>query len=70
MERKRYLELCQRFSADDDVCVLYDGRKYRPIAYEIAFDKEGNAIHKAILHEYYARSVMCCRLGDVLELGD
>lgn len=69
IERKRYLELCQKSSVDrGSVKVLYDGSEYFPHSYRLWFDKQGNTCHGAILRDIRANSIIECRLQDVSEI--
>lgn len=73
MDRKKYLEMCQKASMfNDGVCgikdnipdelkISHNGTIYYPKSYELSFDK-GIAIHTAILHELNANSIMYVRL--------
>ena len=68
MDRKLYLELCQKVSVlkngvcgikenvPDDLKVVHNGVVYYPVAYELSFDK-GQPKHTAILHDLSANSV-------------
>ena len=68
MDRKLYLELCQKVSVlksgicgikenvPNDLKVIHNGIEYYPTAYELSFDDKGGVIHKAILHDLYANS--------------
>ena len=67
MERKRYLELCQKYAVGEDISVLYKDTKYHPYRYELGFDSSGNSIHTAILKDRKANSLLYCRLEDVKE---
>ena len=67
MERKRYLELCQKYAIGCDVRVLYIDAEYHPCRYELGFDSNGKSIHTAILMDKCKHSVLCCRLEDVKE---
>lgn len=69
MDRKLYLELCQKVSVlkngicgikenvPDELTVVYNGIKYYPTAYELSFDDKGNVRHTVILHDMKANSV-------------
>lgn len=69
MDRKLYLELCQKVSVlkngicgikenvPDELTVVYNGIKYYPVAYELSFDDKGNVRHTVILHDMKANSV-------------
>lgn len=67
MERKQYLELCQKHAVGCDVKVLYKDIKYHPCRYELGFDSSGNSTHTAILKDLKANSLIYCRLEDVKE---
>lgn len=76
MDRKLYLELCQKVSVlkngicgikenvPDELMVVYNGIKYYPTAYELSFDK-GQPVHTAIIHDLKANSIMNVDLGKV-----
>ena len=77
MDRKLYLELCQKVSVlkngvcgikenvPDELMVVYNGINYYPVAYELSFDNKGNVIHKAILHDLYANAITHAKLERV-----
>ena len=67
MERKRYLELCQKYAVGCDVRVKYKDNEYHPYRYELGFDKSGKSIHTAILKDLKANSVVYVRIEDVKE---
>lgn len=67
MERKRYLELCQKYAVGEDIRVLYKDTEYRPYRYELGFDGKGNSIHTAILKDLKANSVIYAMLENVKE---
>lgn len=67
MERKRYLELCQKYAVGCDVRVLYKDTEYHPYRYELGFDDKGKSIHTAILMDKNKGSLLCCWLKDVEE---
>ena len=67
MERKRYLELCQKHAVGCDVRVLYKDTEYHPYRYELGFDGSGKSIHTAILKDLKVNSLLYCRLEDVKE---
>ena len=67
MERKRYLELCQKYAVDGDIKVLYKGALYHPYRYELGFNDKGNSIHTAILKDLKANSVVYTMLENVEE---
>ena len=69
MDRKLYLELCQKVSmlkngicgikenVPDELKVVHNGIVYYPVAYELSFEN-GKPEHTAILHDLYANSIM------------
>ena len=50
-----------------DVRVKYKDTEYRPYRYELGFDDTGKSIHKAILKDLKANSLLYCGLEDVKE---
>lgn len=68
MDRKLYLELCQKVSVlksgvlgikenvHDELKVVHNGIVYYPVAYELSFNK-GQPTHTAILHDLKAKSI-------------
>ena len=67
MERKQYLELCQKYAVGGDIKVLYKGVLYHPYRYELGFDNKGNSVHTAILKDLKANSVVYAMLENVKE---
>ena len=67
MERKRYLELSQKYAIGEDIRVKYKDTKYRPYRYELGFNGSGKSVHTAILKDIKANSLLYCRLEDVKE---
>ena len=67
MERKQYLELCQKYAVGEDIRVKYKDFEYRPYRYELGFDKQGNSTHTAILKNLKANSVIYVMLKDIKE---
>ena len=67
MERKRYLELCQKYAVGEDIRVKYKDSEYHPYRYELGFDNNGKSIHTAILKDIKANGLLYCRLEDVKE---
>ena len=69
IERKTYLEMCQKVSVlpggvfgikqnvPDDLKVVHNGIAYYPISYKLSFDN-GRPTHTAILHDMKANSIM------------
>lgn len=78
MDRKLYLELCQKVSVlKNGICgikenvpnelkVIHNGIEYYPIAYELSFNN-GKPTHAAILHDLKANSIMNVDLGKVTQ---
>ena len=72
MERKKFLELCQKVSAlgmkdvPDEFCVSYHGFKYFPYGYEMRFVL-GVPVHNAILHDVNTKSILYAGLEKVKE---
>ena len=70
IERKTYLEMCQKVAVlpsgvlgikervPDELKVIYDGVVYYPLSLEISFDKDGKVINTAILHSLTANSII------------
>ena len=67
MERKRYLELCQKYAVGRDIRVKYKDTEYHPYRYELGFDKQGKPIHTAILKDLKANSIIYVMFKDVKE---
>ena len=67
MERKQYLELCQKYAVGEDVRVKLKETEYHPCRYELGFDDTGKSIHTAILKDLKANSVICVMLKDIKE---
>lgn len=75
MDRKTYLEMCQACSVfvarngkdqiPDSLLVEYNGHCYYPISYSLSFDKDGNTIHRATLHDLHANSINGCLLTEL-----
>ena len=68
MERKRYLELCQKYVVGCDIRVLYKDTEYHPYRYELGFDGSGKSIHTAILKDIKANSVVYAALENIKEV--
>lgn len=67
MERKRYLELCQKYAVGGDIRVKHKDTEYHPYRYELGFDSSGKSIHTAILKDLKANSVIYTMLEEVKE---
>lgn len=80
MDRKLYLDLCQKASmlksgicgikenVPDELLVIYDGIMYYPEGYEMKFNN-GKYENIAILHDINANSVTRCKLEKVVKFG-
>ena len=69
MERSKYLEFCRKNAVySNSVKVMANGVKLAPKAYLLSFDKQGAAIHTAILKDLKADSEIWCPLDDVEEM--
>ena len=79
MDRKKYLEICQRVSmlpgrvmgikenVPKELRVVFNNIEYYPFGYTICFDQSGIPIHCAILHDLRANSIMSAPLEKVRE---
>jgi hypothetical protein len=47
--------------------VWFDGIGYYPIEYRLGFDGEGKSVHRAVLHDMKANSIINCSLEEVKE---
>ena len=80
MERKLFIELCQKVSVlqngicgikenvPDDLKVVHEGIVYYPVGYELSF-VQGQSTHTAILHDLKANSITHADLGKVSKYG-
>lgn len=67
MERKEYLQRCQRYAVNQSDTVVFKDIKYYPVAYELSFNNKGEAVHRAILKDTKTSSLVYCRLDDIKE---
>ena len=66
MDRKQYLELCQKNAVyPNSVFLLYDGIKYYPLALKVWFDGRGETKNTAVMVECASMSRLHCDLRDV-----
>ena len=65
MERKLYLELCQRQAMKGGVLVEYGSISYQPYSYELKFQPDGKIKHTAVLQDIKSKALVYCRLQDV-----
>ena len=71
MERKRFLELCQKNSVyEKSVLVLYDGCEYYPKKIQVWFDKKGKTKNTAILLDKNLNCVVEANLEKVDEVNE
>ena len=81
MDRAEYLEMCKRVAVlprgikdirkpPHSLWVRYDNIAYYPLGYMLTFDKCGQPIHTAILHDLKANSVLNCDLSKVERMCD
>lgn len=69
MERRKYLELCQKNAVGvEGVFVEYGGTKYLPISLSIWFNEKGEGQNTAILQDVNGKSIINCRLQDIISL--
>ena len=76
MDRKEFLQICQRVSVlpeatmhiktaiPPELTVLYEGIQFYPVGYEMTF-KQGISQHTSILHDMKAHSVAYVDLSKV-----
>ena len=69
MERKKYLEMCQKCAmleddyfavkknVPDELKVIYNEATYYPYGYQLSFDGDGSARHIAVLHDLKCNSI-------------
>ena len=81
MNRTEFLSKCQKCAVmkkgihdiikniPDELAVIYNNIKYYPYGYELSFDYQGKAIHKAILHSLTSHSVTTVNLERVDGIG-
>lgn len=75
IDRKTYLEMCQACSVifgkksveniPKSLLVSYDGHEYYPVCYSLCFDCNGNAVHRATIHDLHANSINGCLLSEL-----
>lgn len=67
MERKHYLELCQKNAVKiESVFVEYNGSKYIPVALSLWFNEKGEGQNTAVMSDLNKNSIINCRLQDVV----
>lgn len=77
MERKQFLEMCQRCATlpsgtlgvkdnvPDDLKVVYKDIVYYPIYYILSFDEKGTPRHIGVLHDLNANSIVSGDLENI-----
>lgn len=65
MERKEYLDRCQKQAALKNQTVCYQGVNYAPLAYQLSFCPDGKVRHTAVIHDLKSNTVINCRLEDI-----
>lgn len=77
MERKAFLEMCQRVAmlpngtlgvkdnVPDRLKTVYRGTVYYPVYYILSFDRNGEPQHIGVLHDLNANSIIS---GDLKEI--
>lgn len=75
IDRRTYLEMSQAVSVilarggkqniPESLLVVLDGIKYYPLSYSLSFDGDGNAVHRAVLHDLHANSINGCLLSEL-----
>lgn len=65
IDRKLYLELCQRNAVGGVSVVMYEGVKYYPVMLQIWFNDKGEPQNTAVLQDLNLKSFINCRLQDV-----
>ena len=68
MERKRYLELCQKYAVGGNIRVKHKDTLYHPYRYELGFDDKGKTIHTAILKDIKENSVVYAAFENIKEV--
>jgi hypothetical protein len=66
MDRKKYLELCQKNSVyPNSEKVNYKGAEYYPKALKVWFDNKGIPQNTAVIEDVNSNSVTYCKLSEV-----
>ena len=69
MERKKYLELCQKNAVGiKGIFVKYNGVKYIPISLSLWFNDKGEGQNTVVLSDLSGKSIINCRLQDIEHL--
>lgn len=77
MERNEFVKKCQlcaeiyetiggvKINVPDELKMRYNFGVYYPEAYKLGFNKKGEAVHTAILHDLNANSIVNANLEEV-----
>ena len=66
IDRKKYLELCQKNAAGiGGIFVEYSGGKYIPVSLSIWFNEMGECQNTAVLCDLNFKSTINCRLQEI-----
>ena len=76
MDRTEFLEMCRKVAVlpsgikdirntPPSLWVKYNDMTFYPVGYKLTFDKYGQPMHTAILHDLKANSVINCDLSKV-----
>lgn len=70
MERKTFLEMCQRCAVisgeiPKELLIYHAGVPYYPESLVVSFDKEGRTVNTAVLHSLSANSIIYKGLSDL-----
>ena len=69
MERKRYLELCQKNAVyKNSVVVLFECKEYYPQKIQVWFDEKGETKNTAVILDKNLNSVVYANLESVVEV--
>lgn len=69
MERRKYLELCQKSAVGVGGALMeYNGIKYIPISLSLWFNDKGEGQNTAVLADLNGKSIINCRLQDIISL--
>ena len=69
MERKQYLELCQKYAVGYNVKVKFNNFDYRPYRYELSFDNQGKCIHRAILKDRLIDGLTYEKIAEIYDMS-
>lgn len=68
MERKKYLDLCQKNSVyPESETIIYQGGSYYPLALKIWFDKDGVVKNTAEVVDCISKTKLYCDIKDISE---